>query len=197
MQKNKHHSVKVQESYNKFQTLPIFSILIECDRKDVDSLEYQYIKEFDSYKYGLNNSEICGPNVGSAKYSKIQILKVFTLLINRNLSYEDIEKRTKVSIGSIKAIRRGVKHTWLQEEFPEKWALLKRDVVGVTSLAKQGKCLPTFISPTGEVYEDISNLRQFVSSLSFDNTKSAYRCFSAMYNKSEKCRSYKGWKLLI
>jgi hypothetical protein len=173
MQNQKHHSVKVQNMYNK------------------------YIQEFNAVHDGLNMTVPRGIDHHSTKHSKMQILKVFALLINKKLSYEDISERTKVSIGLIKGIRRGVNHSWFAEEYPEKWLLLKNiphTTVAVTSLAHQNKQLPSFISPEGIVYSDVENMREFVRShTTFTNIDTASKGFSSMYRGTVK--SYKGWKL--
>lgn len=198
MSKGTHHSQKVQESFNKFKSLPVFVTLQECTNSDLAALEVMYIKEFDSFNNGLNETEEQGTNTQSSIYSKIQMLKVFSMLLNGGYSYEHIYDRTKVTIGSIKALRRGVTHSWLREEYPDKWAQLTtrpHNVVSMTSLKNQNKILPSFISPEGVLYKDIEVLKDFVKSLNFPNPTSAYKMFSAMNTKSNKAKSYKGWKL--
>lgn len=198
MKNGKHHSYKVQEVYNKYNVLPIFSVLVECREVDLDYLEIEYIKEFDAYLNGLNCTEVIGFNSHTTKYSRIQILKVFLLLLRGTLSYESISNKAKVTIGTIKSIRRGTQHSWLKEAYPDKWETLKsrpHNVIAITNLENQGKPRAAFISPDGTIYTDIQNLKEFVYSLDFENKSSAYRMFSAMYTKSPKAKSYKGWKL--
>lgn len=193
-----HHSYKVQNIYNHHKVLPIFAILEEVDFSLVNSLEIVYIKEFNSYLQGLNCTETEGFNSHSSKYSKIQLLRVFSLLVKGTLGYEDIYIKTGVSIGTIKSIRQGTSHSWLFDKYPAQWAILKNrqhKVIAVTSLVSQNKALPSYISPEGVVYENIQNLKEFVYSINFDNKASAYKMFSAMNTLSNKAKSYKGWKL--
>lgn len=201
LKRGKHHSSKAQSLFDKYCTEPTFLIIEECLEEQAFDKEVEYIRTFDSYNKGLNCTP-GGAGLGldhtkyGVLYSKRQILKVFSLLINRTLSYEDISLKTGVKIGIIKGIRRGTKHLWLKEEYPDKYYTMShlRKVIKTTTLLNQGKSLPSYISPEGEIYANIQNLREFVLNLNiFDNPTCAYKEFSSM--KNGRAKSYKGWKL--
>lgn len=64
-------------------------------------------------KLGLSNP--------GAKYTKRQILKIFSLLYKTTLSRAKIANRCKVNEGVVKGIREG-SHIWLRDCYPEQYA---------------------------------------------------------------------------
>lgn len=203
LKNNSHHSIKAQEIYNKYREDPIFEILEECLDIVVNDREIMWINEFNSFFNGLNcttGGEGFGYGVDTPHsiYTKRQILKVFALMLRGKYTYEYISKKTGVSIGAMKSIRRGTAHGWLSSEYPIQWNILKNTqhrIINITTLAKQGKHLPSYISPDGTIYKNITNLKEFVYSLKgvFDKPLTAYKEFSSM-NRG-RAKSYKGWKL--
>lgn len=65
-------------------------------------------------KSGFNNPR--------SKYSKVQVLKVFSLLYRTKLSRYKIAARLKVSEGLVKGILHQGTHQWLKEEYPEQYS---------------------------------------------------------------------------
>lgn len=52
---NRHHNIHLQNAWNKYGKESFsFSIIIECPKDDLDSLEKHYINEYDSFKNGYN-----------------------------------------------------------------------------------------------------------------------------------------------
>lgn len=61
LDKNKHHSKKLQKSYNKYgKNFFIFEILEICDVQDLERIEKEWITYFDSYKNGYNSTDEVG-----------------------------------------------------------------------------------------------------------------------------------------
>ena len=77
----------------------------ECAISGLDDKEILWTNEFDSINNGLNIVEAgacpTGFNARNSKYSKIQILRVFSLLINTSKSHSEISKITKVTSSTI------------------------------------------------------------------------------------------------
>lgn len=74
LNKNKHHSIKLQRSYNKHgKDNFIYEIIKECDKNQLLILEQYYIDLYDSYNNGYNSTPIAGNSSGrivSAKTRK-------------------------------------------------------------------------------------------------------------------------------
>lgn len=90
LERNKHHSLKLQRHYNKYGEGDLqFSVLIGCEKKDLIRHEQFFI---DSYNPYFNNAKIAGSNLGC---------KMSALTCKRNSeghrgikqSLETIEKR--------------------------------------------------------------------------------------------------------
>lgn len=200
MKLGKHHSKKVQDVYNNSITLPIFSILesnIPLD--EVDSREQYYIQEFEAFNLGLNMTSGgegvgYGPHSANSKYSKIQILKVFALLLKGKLPINEIAVRVKVPTSFIRSIRKGESHSWLHYEYPEEWNTLhnrNRIFNSTPTLSKLGKQSANFKSPEGIIFSNIKNINEFARNNGFNNPSSAGKMLSAVYNGSRQ--SYLGW----
>lgn len=169
--KGTHHSTKVLNAYNILKKLPELYILETV--KDIPSLNYleiQYIEEFDTFRNGLN-ATIGGEGTGYGELSPLSvnsnenIIKVFDLLVdNPKLSQKDISDMTGVSTATINKISSCHKHTWLEAEFPEKYAIL-RSMVGNRLALKNN--YPNMLSPEGKIFE-VSNIRAFAKEHNLD-----------------------------
>ena len=138
-----------KSKYTRFTILKVFSLLYKTELllKDIakrlkvnNSLptniayngQHMWLKEDYPEQYELmllNNSKRAvrnksGLNNPKSKYSKRQILKVFSLLYRTKLSKAKIGLRTKTSESLAKSILNLGSHRWLQEEYPEKYALM-------------------------------------------------------------------------
>ena len=129
MKSNRHTNYKVQDSYNKYGE-PELTILEKCIIEQLNELEIYYAKEFDSINKGLNIVEAglvgWGVNSNASKYTKRQILKVFSLLYKTNLSVKTIANRCLVRNNLVQDICRGHNHKWLAEKYPDKYILATR-----------------------------------------------------------------------
>lgn len=126
----KHSNYKVQNTFNSYGE-PNLVIVQECLVNDLNELEIYWTKEFNSINNGLNIIEAgkvgWGVNSNASKYTKRQILKVFSLLINRfDLSQEDIALRCKVSTSVCADIQISRNHLWLKENYPDKHLKLSK-----------------------------------------------------------------------
>jgi predicted GIY-YIG superfamily endonuclease len=162
--KKNHHSKKVQSRFTYTGRLPTLLVLeTVSDLTLLNELEISYISEFDSYKNGLN-STIGGEGTGYGEYSPLSIhsnediIKVFILLVDQpELTQAQISNITSVAAHTINKISSCTKHTWLNIEFPEKYALLKNSVGKRISNRSSH---PLVCSPEGEIHEILS-IREF------------------------------------
>lgn len=132
LQRNKHTNYKLQQAYNLYG-LPFLTIIEECRINELDSLEKSWTKELNSISNGLNIVEAGkgtgqGPNNSFAKYNKLTILKIFRhsyLKEYSNLTVKEIAVKLNVKESTIKSLRYGNNHHWLQETYPTQYAWMK------------------------------------------------------------------------
>lgn len=200
MRNNRHHSEKVQKYYTDFKSTPILCILeTEVPLSMVDVTEQYYIKEFNAHIGGLNmtiggEGVGYGPFSGNSKYSKVQVLKVFSMLLSGTNAIKYIAERVKVPESFIRSIRKGESHSWLHYEYPEEWYQLKnrtRQYNSTPTLQKLGKELASFKSPEGTIHSNIQNINEFARQQQFTNPVSAGKMLSSIYR--DKRVSYFGW----
>lgn len=122
---------KLQEAYALYSE-PTIEILEPCDKDSLNSLEKQYIKEFDSLENGFNSSPggeagniSPGELNGRALGSNDQYISALELLVNSYMSVERIAEATGLTIGSVEHISSMENHTWLQDSYPELYEQLK------------------------------------------------------------------------
>lgn len=154
---NKHANYKVQKQFD-LNGPPELVILDICEIDDLFNKEVMWTNEFNSLAEGLNivapGPSGWGVNSNQSKYSKTQVLKVFSLLTTTDLANIDISNKLTVSLRLVEAIRNGYSHIWLKEDYPERYAkLLTKSKVKSTVGRKLGKALIFIHSKTGEVVE--------------------------------------------
>ncbi len=199
----KHDNYKVQDAYIKFGS-PKLIILEECSISDLNDKEIKWINEFDSINNGLNIIEGGGASYGvnhtTSKYSKSQILKVFSLLYRTNLSYKDISEKVSVSKVTVAAIAKGRVHTWLSK-YGNKYDLALRNREDIARYNRANsrtgvgnkKYTYTFISPEGVTYTHIC-ISSFCKEQGFPNISAAKQGFSRIINGHTD--NYFNWKCL-
>lgn len=200
LKNNKHTNYKVQNTFDLYGE-PQLNILETCGLDKLNNLEIFYTKEFDSINNGLNIVEAgnvgFGTNSNASKYSKIQILKVFSLLYKTSLSYHSISGKTKVSTVTISDISKGRSHTWLQEKYPNKYISIE----GNNILRFKNKNIvtdyPILLSPDGKEYLVKSSLTDFCK----EHNSLNHSCISSGKGIGRVLRkdrmSYLGWTLKI
>lgn len=196
---NKHTNYKVQNAYILYGP-PTLNILEICPIIQCNELEVQWTDEFNSLSSlnGLNIIEAgkvgWGTNSNSSKYSKIQILKVFSYLYTHKGSLVDIQKRTAVDKFTISDILKGTSHRWLQCTYPDKYMLLSTRKRKVRSISSMLGTKITLLSPEGNIFH-IENITEFCKELNIPNIAltSIVRGFARVIDGTRK--QYKGWTL--
>ncbi len=161
---------KMKQAYEKYG-IPTLTILYECKEKDLDHLEKQTIIEFDSINAGLNIIDGNTPggsgySATKSKYTREQILEIFTLLVEGNTRPE-VATILNIPQGSIGNIQCGTSHLWLKEEFPEDYDIMRGYAIYRHLSAKcntaeaKGQKYPPIVSPEGIVHKDITNIAEF------------------------------------
>jgi len=164
----KHTNNKICKMYLSYG-LPEYGIVEVCDIPSLNDKEIYWIKELDTFFNGLNNNEggdsfKRGNAHINSKYSKDKIIEVFEILLKNDMSANNISKITGVSQQTIEQIAGLRVHTWLKEEFPDKYLELinlknTRKRSGKTS-QERGIVYPLVKSPEGVSYS-ITNTAEF------------------------------------
>lgn len=158
-----HDNYKVLRAYEKYG-LPELIVLDECTLSELNTLERNWIEEFDSINNGLNISDpFNGYRALTAKHSKRTILKIFSLLYRTTYTQMQISKKTKVPKPTIAKIACGNSHIWLAEQYPEQYAKMKtNNTLRLKNNRAGGKfrTYPTLIDPDGKEWE-VTNVSQF------------------------------------
>lgn len=162
---------KLQEAFNTFG-IPELEILCDCGIDELSELEDLGIQLYDAVLNGFNTLKEsgdvplnCGEEHGCSKYSNEQIEEVFNLLISSiDISFKEISERTLVSTDIISKVSSTKLHHWLEEKYPEKYAIL-RSIRGTrnperNSIKDKGIIYPKILSPTGEIFM-VENIRKF------------------------------------
>lgn len=157
---------KLQEAYTSYGS-PTLNIIEECTTSLLDTIETLYIKQLDAVRSGFNTLELSstmpcyyGEDHPGSLYSNLQVEEVFHLLVDSELSRQQISATTKVSTYMINHIAVGNCHGWLREKYPEKYLLLLNKVKRGSTSAQRGAVLPLIKSPEGMEYL-ITNIRAF------------------------------------
>lgn len=172
MRKGTHSNYKIQEQYNLYGE-PIFKVIQEANENNVNELEISWIKEYDSVNTGLNilpgGTQMRGLNHPRSKYSRKTILKALCLLTNKENTYQSIHNRIGMSLSAISSIALGKGHTWVQEEYPNKFKQMQfnRNIIKKSLKLKYPKLI---FKKTGEIFE-VNNISEFCRSrLDLQNT---------------------------
>lgn len=122
--------IKLQEAFDRYST-PVFSIIEECSADLLFSRENFWIKEYDAIHSGFNSREggnkgyhfgAQGELNGRAVYTNEQVLETASYIAYTDYSYPQISSITGVSEQCVSQLAIGVRHTWIQKQFPEVWA---------------------------------------------------------------------------
>lgn len=137
-----------------------------------------------------------GEAKGASKHKNSDILTVFNILVDcPDISYKEIAEFTSVSLDTINAIAKGTSFKWLEEEFPEKYNIL-RNLKGTRSRHKEvgsrisaealGLKYPDVLSPDNIRYK-VSNISAFAREFNLDKSS-----LHKLLQGSQKV--HKGWK---
>ncbi len=201
--KNNTNSEKLLEAF-KVYGYPKLKVLLECTENELNDNENTAIEVFNSVLNGFNTYDesrgrtnhvglrgITNPN---SKYSKEQIIEVFNLLVEeQHLTSMNIASITGVSVYTVRSISCLNEYKWLEQEYPNKYNILIR-IKGMKNKAQKfsskalGKNNPPIVSPTGEVFYNITNIKEFAKQHNLQATN-----LGAVLNGNRK--SHKGWKI--
>lgn len=205
MRNQEHTNYKVQGTYNLYGN-PELVIIEECLIRQLNDKEIHWTKELDTLntRHGLNIIEAGGSGFGTSasnsKYSKWQVLKVFSLLHRTLKPHKEIAKITGVSLDSVNDISSGRKHVWLGIEYPEQFTIIsnKRSIRHSNSLssANGSNISSILIDPSGNEWV-VTNISRFCKE-EFPNRNNikVNSLISAIHRVIHGDRpQYKGWKL--
>ncbi len=154
------HNYKVLDMVKAYG-MPSLEVIEECSINDLDAREIYYIREYDSINSGLNiakgGSSAIGIENNASKYSKIQLLRVFSLLYSTNKQMSDISKITRVHISTVTSMSKGDRHSWLSDEYPEQYSIMLKN----RETKKSDKKYPPILGPDGNIYYIEGYVKQF------------------------------------
>ncbi len=197
LQNGTHNNYKVQDTFNKYGE-PKFIVLEVCKIADIYTKEILWTEEFNSL-HGLNGLNIVEPgtsssgwgtNAANARYSRIQILRVFSMLYKTTLKYSTISLKSKVPIHIINQIKNGLIHTWLCNDYTTKYRLMQ---LRPKNYPKTKIEESTLVSSTGEIHI-LTSIKDFclsIPELAINIKTSSAAIGKVLLNKK---KSYKGWK---
>lgn len=198
-----HSNKRVQSAYSRYGE-PNLYVLEECSARELNTLEILWTEEFNSLHNGLNivsaGDSASGVTAKNSKYNKASILKVFSLLYKTTLKHFEVVNRLKLPLHLIDDIASGRVHNWLQEEYPDKYAIMVLNRVKRKHCSKPQKQVVNrvhrpLVSPAGEVFTAIDNIMGFCKSQPdlCVNFKSATSKIHAVLNETRQ--SHLGWRL--
>ncbi len=176
--------------------IPNLHILLTCKTEELDNLEIELIKEFDSINNGFNILDGNTPGgqgymACNSIYTREQILNIFDMLCNGS-TREQVSERLNIPVGSVGNILSGSSHLWLKEEFPDKYDQMRKQAKTKCSLKNcakgRGFNYPPIISPKGVIYKDIENVAEFARNNGLDRAAIS----RVLRNKYPV---HKGWRL--
>lgn len=199
-----HINLKLSNDYLFYKHLPTMHILEQCSLEHLDEREEYWISEFNSYYRGYNNT--AGGDATANGYkspfclnTKEELENVFNLLSNTDKSYSDIESLTNVSVSAIRKIANGSRHSWLHEQFPDLWEIIKNKIGRTTALyedkeiyvkimldlAYSNDTLDTIARKYGANISTIKNINYGAQHAEFLKSKDCV-AWNAMVNKQRK-----------
>lgn len=199
-----HSNYKIQKAYIEYG-LPEFIILEYCYISQLNELEIYWQKEFNS----LSSLDIVvagqvgyGPYSNASKYSKITVLKVFSLLFKNDLKSSSkiaVKCRLPENSSLVEEIRNGGSHLWLKEVYPIQYAKMRS--INYRSQATWGTLhrdvpYPLLISPDGlkvSVDESVTNTAKLIQDGYYpeDSVEVIRKGISRVLSGSRK--QWRGW----
>ncbi len=127
----KHPNIGLQKAYNMYNKLPSIYILETGIRdKELDYREMYWIKEFDSYYNGYNNTlggrlfEFGDTNNGR-KYPEYVYVNILFDIAYTNNTAKQIAEDNGVPRPIVNSIMQGVAHTYLEDSYPDEYTILR------------------------------------------------------------------------
>lgn len=191
-----HANPKVQYQYS-LHGKPELIVLEICCIDQLYNNEILWTNEFNALVDGLNIVEPgpsgWGVNSNQSKYSKSQILKVFSLLTTTSLANIDIANRIGVSLRLVECIRGGYSHTWLKESYPERYSKLENKPKVKNTVARRLGTPPILINTsTGQIVE-VSSVVEFAQNICKNRSSAFAAGIRRVIRKEQK--EFQNWKL--
>lgn len=159
---------KLQAAYILFGR-PSYSIICECEVKDLDIIELKYLSQYNCINKGLNilnnvtpNNTIRGFIPTRSKYSEEVYLSILMDCIEYPLSSsKDIATSTCSDTKTVTKLRNLQGYTWLKARYPAQYEELERinkesmvvqEPSVVPQITKKLVMYDTLVSPHGEEY---------------------------------------------
>lgn len=100
LNRNKHHSIHLQNAWNKYRPDAFFFETIQyCKKEDLISNEQYWINHFDSYKSGYNANPNAGSNLGRKFNNRKKLFGNKNPFFGRKHSEETKQKNRESHIG--------------------------------------------------------------------------------------------------
>lgn len=196
LKRKTHANPKMLQQYSKYGN-PELVVLEVCNINELYDKEVYWTNEFDALNSGLNIVEPgpsgWGINSSQSKYSKTQVLKVFSLLTTTNLANIDISKKVNVSLRLVECIRGGYSHTWLKDEYPYRYnILISKSKVKNTTARRNGSTILLENNITGQIYE-VDSVVDFAKEICQDSSTAFASGIRRVIRKEQS--SYKNWAI--
>jgi group I intron endonuclease len=196
LNRNAHANPKVQHQYS-LHGKPELVVLEVCNIDQLYNNEILWTTEFNALVDGLNIIEPgpsgWGVNSNQSKYSKFQVLKVFSLLTTTDLANIDIANKIGVSLRLVECIRGGYSHTWLKEAYPQRYSKLENKSKVKNTIARRLGTIPVLVNTsTGQIVE-INSVVDFAKDIC-NNTSSAFASGIRRVIRKEQ-KEFQNWKL--
>lgn len=127
-----HSNLPLLKGYN-LADLPSISIIEEVDPSELSDKEIWWIKEFNSFKDGMNGTTggegaSFGEDNICALYDKETYIKIFKCLALTDSTPFKISKELNVAHSVVKSISGGTKHSYLEKEYPIEYNLMLQKI---------------------------------------------------------------------
>ena len=162
-----HSNSRLQQAFLDYGP-PVVEILEYCSLESLFDREIYWIKEFDAFIHGFNNTTGgdgggFGEGVHNALYTENEYLEILSVLANTTLNLREVAKYTGKDLNVIKHISSLSGHSWLAEKDPinynkivEKYTNNSRN----NSAESKGIIYPELISPEGDIFI-VNNIHAF------------------------------------
>lgn len=132
LRKNIHTNKKLQTAYSKHgHNLLEYDILqVVEDTSILDSLEINWIQEFDSFKHGYNchvggSILVSGIDNPSTKYTPQMYVDILMLLAHTSLSAKQISDKLNITLGVVQSLAQLKAHIYLKDKYPKEYAIIE------------------------------------------------------------------------
>ena len=191
---------KVQNAYNSYGTPELF-ILQECCIDQLNQLELEWIKEYNSVEQGWNSilqgdAALSGDQNINSIYTNEKIAQCLIFVYNNpSMSIKECSVMLDINYNTLFDVISGNGHTWLQEKYPIEYSIvlsrvgsrIKNNGKNAKNSYDRGLKNPILLSPEGVEYTIVS-----IRGFSKDNNLT----YSCVHNLLKKKRTiYKGWTI--